>query len=103
MKTYVNIGEMLIRGGELLFKSLFLKDSSTFTATVILSLFSSNVFFDPFLMEGLSHYIHFFRSSPSYTYSSSKPILEYMSYQAFSLTFYEWWWLRLHYSEVFST
>ena len=34
MKTHINIGEMLIRGGELLFKSLFLKDSSTFIATV---------------------------------------------------------------------
>ena len=45
MKTYVNIGEMLVRGDELLFKSLFLKDSSTFIATVILFLFFSTVFF----------------------------------------------------------
>ena len=27
MKPYVNIDEMLVRGGELLFKSLFLKDN----------------------------------------------------------------------------
>ena len=45
MKTHVNIGEMLVRGGELLFKSLFLKDSSMFIATVIFFLFSSTVSF----------------------------------------------------------
>ena len=90
MKTHVNIGEMLVRGGELLFKSLFLKDSSTFTAIVILFLFSSIVFFDSPLTEGLSHYIYLFRSPPSYTCSSSKPILKYMSYQAFSLALCEW-------------
>ena len=74
----MNIGEMLVRGGELLFQTLFLKDSSTFTATIILFLFFSLVFFNPIFMEGLSHYINFFRSSPSYTCSSSKPILEYV-------------------------
>ena len=45
MKTYINVGEMLVRGGELLFKALFLKDSSMFIATVILFLFPSTVFF----------------------------------------------------------
>ena len=59
MKTHVNIGEMLIRGGELLFKSLFLKDSSTFIATVVLILFSPTQFSDPHLTEGLAHYISF--------------------------------------------
>ena len=91
MKTNVNIGEMLVRGGELLFKALFLKDSSKFIVTVILFLFSSTVFYDPPLTEGLSHYIYLFRLSPSYTCSSFKPILKYMSYQAFSLALCERW------------
>ena len=81
---------MLVRRGELLFQSLFIKDGSTFLAKVILSLFFPLVFFVPPLMEGLSHYINFFRSSPSYTCSSSKPILEYVSYQASSLILCEW-------------
>ena len=59
MKTHVNIGEMLIRGDELLFKLLFLKDSSTFIATVVLILFSPTQF-PPQLMEGLARYISFF-------------------------------------------
>ena len=61
MKLHVNIDEMLIRAGELLFKSLFLEDSPTFSATVILFLFSSTVFFDSHLMGGSSHYIVFFQ------------------------------------------
>ena len=81
---------MLVRGGELLFQSLFLKEGLTFTVIVILFLFFSPVFSDPSLMECLSHYIPFLKSSPSYTYLSSKPILEYMSYQASSLAFCEW-------------
>ena len=80
---------MLVQGGELLFQSLFLEDASMFLATVILSLFFPSMFFDPPLMEGLSYYINFFRSSPSYTCSSSKSILECVSYQASSLTLYE--------------
>ena len=61
MKPHVNIDEMLVRGGELLFKSLFLKDSPTFSATVILFLLSSTMFSDPHLMGGSSHYIVFFQ------------------------------------------
>ena len=61
MKPHVNIDEMLVRAGELLFKSLFLEDSPTFIATVILFLFSSTVFSDPHLMGGSSHYIVFFQ------------------------------------------
>ena len=61
MKPHVNIDEMLVRGGELLFKSLFLKDSPTFSVTVILFLLSSTVFTDPHLMGGSSHYIVFFQ------------------------------------------
>ena len=36
MKPLVNIDEMFVRGDELLFKSLFLKDSPMFSATIIL-------------------------------------------------------------------
>ena len=61
MKPHVHIDEMLVRGGELVFKSLFLKDSLTFNATVIPFIFSSTVFSDPHLMGGSSHYIIFFQ------------------------------------------
>ena len=89
MKTHVNIGEMLLRGGELLFKSLFLKDSSTFIATVVIILFSPTQFFRSPPYGGSCTLYIFFRLSPSYTCSSSKPILEYMPYQASSLAFCE--------------
>ena len=46
-------------------------------------------FSNPLLMEGLSHYIEFFKSSPSYICSSSNPALKYVSYQAFSLALCE--------------
>ena len=61
MKPHVNIDEMFVRGDELLFKSLFLKDSPTFSTTVILFLLSSTVFSDPPLMGGSSHYIVLFQ------------------------------------------
>ena len=38
-------------------------------------------------MDGLSHYIEFFKSSLSYICSSSNPALKYVSYQASSLPF----------------
>ena len=62
MKPHVNIDEMFVRGDKLLFKSLFLKDNPTFSATVILFLLSSTVFSDPPLMRGSSHYIVFFQT-----------------------------------------
>ena len=52
---------MFVRGDELLFKSQFLKDSPTFSVTVILFLLSSTMFSDPPLMGGSSHYIVFFQ------------------------------------------
>ena len=61
MKPHVNIDEMLARAGELLFRSLFLEDSPTFSAIVILFLLSSTVFSDPHLIGGSSHYIVFFQ------------------------------------------
>ena len=51
-------------------------------------------FSDPFLMEGLSHYIEFSKSSPSYSCSSSNLTLKYVSYQASFLTLCERQWLR---------
>ena len=61
MEPHVIINEMFVRGDELLFKSLFLKDSPTFSAIVILFLLSSTMFSDPLLMGGSSHYIVFFQ------------------------------------------
>ena len=57
IEPHVKLDEMFVRGDELLFKSLFLKDNTTLNATVTLSLFSCTIFFDPHLMEGLLHYI----------------------------------------------
>ena len=62
MKPHVNIDEMFVRGDKLLFKSLFLKDNPTFSATVIFFLLFSTVFSDPPLMRGSSHYIVFFQT-----------------------------------------
>ena len=50
---------MVVRGEELLFEPLFLKANTTLNATVIFFLFSFTLFFDPYLREGLSHYIGF--------------------------------------------
>ena len=48
---------MVVRGEEVLFEPLFLKANTTLNATVIFFLFSFTLFFDPYLREGLSHYI----------------------------------------------
>ena len=85
--------EIYVRGNCLVIKLLFLKDSSTLCYSSYFSILLHYVFFNPFLMEGLSHYIEFSKSSPSYSCSPSNPALKYVSYQAFSLALYEWWWL----------
>ena len=72
---------MYIQGDSLIIKLLFLKDSSTLCYSSSISLYFS----DPPLMEGLSYYIEFFKSSPLYSYSSSNPAFKYVSYQASSL------------------
>ena len=64
---HVKLDEMVVRGDELLFKSLFLKANTTLSATVISFLFSFTMFFDPLLIRGLLHYIVSFRLSRSYT------------------------------------
>ena len=56
--------------------------------------FYFSLFFRYPLMEGLSHYIEFFKSSSSYSCSSFNPVLKYVSYQAFFLTLCEQQWLR---------
>ena len=77
----------------LIIKLLFLKDSSTLCYSSSLSIFLHR-FSDPPLMECLSHYIEFSKSSPSYSCSSSNPVLKYVSYQASSLALCERQWLR---------
>ena len=81
------------RGDSLIIKLLFLKDNSTLCYSSSLSIFLS-YFFDPHLMEGLSHYIEFSKSSPSYSCSSSNPVLKYVFYQTSSLILCERQWLR---------
>ena len=91
---YVIMDEMYIRGDSLIIKLLFLKDSSTLCYSSSLSIFLL-CFLDPPLMEDLSHYIEFSKSSPSYSCSSSNPALKYVSYQASSLALCERQWLRI--------
>ena len=84
---------MYVRENSLIIKLLFLKDSSTLYYNSSLSIFL-HFFSDPYLMEGLSHYIEFSKSSLSYSCLSSNPALKYVSYQASSLTLCERQWLR---------
>ena len=90
---YVIMDGMYIRRDSLIIKLLFLKDSSTLCYSSSFFIFLHR-FPDPPLMEGLSHYIEFSKSSPSYNCSSSNPALKYVSYQASSLTLCEQQWLR---------
>ena len=53
-----NMNELLVQGGKCLYKSTKQSTSAILIATMFLSLF-----FDPFLMEGLLHYIAPFRPS----------------------------------------
>ena len=85
---YVIMGGICVRGDSLIIKLLFLKDSSILCYSSSLSIFLYR-FFDPSLMEGLSHYIEFSKSSPSYSCSSSNLALKYVSYQAPSLVLCE--------------
>ena len=84
---------MYIRGVNLMIIWLFLEDSSLLCYSNSLSIFL-HYFSDPFFMAGLSHYIEFSKSFPSYSCSSSNPTLKYVSYQASSLALCERQWLR---------
>ena len=85
---------MYVREDGLAIKLLFLKDSSTLCYSSSFSTLLHYVFSDPLLMEGLSHYIEFSKSSPLYSCSPSNPALNYVSYQAPSLVLCERQWLR---------
>ena len=74
-------------------KLLFLEDSLSLCYNNSLSI-PLHYFFDPSLMEGLSHYIEFSKLSSLYSCSSSNPALKYVSYQASSLVLCERQWLR---------
>ena len=84
---------MYVRGDSLIIKLLFLEYSSSLCYSSSLSIFLP-CFSNPPLMEGLSHYIEFSKSSPSYNCSLSNPALKYMSYQASSLALCKRQWLR---------
>ena len=84
---------MYVREDSLIIKLLFLKDSSTLCYNSSLSIFLHR-FSDLHLMEDLSHYIEFSKSSSSYNCSSSNPALKYVSYQASSLALCKRQWLR---------
>ena len=84
---------MYVRGDSLIIKLLFLKDSSTLCYSSSLSILL-RCFSPPLLMEGLSHYIEFSKSSLSYSCSSSNSALKYVSYQVSSLALCKRQWLR---------
>ena len=84
---------MYVQGVSLMIKWLILEDSSLLCYSNFLFIFL-HYFFDPSLMEGLSHYIEFSKPFPSYTCSSSNPALKYVSYQVSSLALCERQWLR---------
>ena len=90
---YVIMDGMYVQGDSLIIKLLFLKDSSTLYYSSSLSIFLP-CFSDRYLMEGLSHYIEFFRLSLSYSCSSSNSALKYVFYQASFLALCERQWLR---------
>ena len=90
---YAIMDGMYVRRDSLIIKLLFLKDSLTLCYSSSLSLLL-HCFFDPLLMEGLSHNIEFSKSSLSYSCSSSNPALKYVSYQVSSLALCERQWLR---------
>ena len=69
-------------------KWLFIEDSSLLCYNGFLSLFL-HYFFDPSLIEGLSHYIKFSKPFTSYTCLSSNLALKYVSYHASSLALCE--------------
>ena len=70
---------MYVRGVGFMIKQLFLETCSLLCYSNSLSTFL-HYFSDPYLMEGLSHYIESSKPLPLYTYSSSNPILKYVSY-----------------------
>ena len=70
-----------VRGVGFMIKWLFLEDCSLLCYSNSLSTFF-HYFSDPYLTEGLSHYIESSKPFPSYTCSSSNFALKYVSYRA---------------------
>ena len=56
-KTQIKLDELNVRGGELLFEQLILRDNTTLSATMILFVSFLSLFSDPPFLGGLSHYI----------------------------------------------
>ena len=78
-KGSVIMDEMYVREVGFMIKQLFLETCLLLCYNNSLSTFL-HYFSDPYLMEGLSHYIESSKPLPSYTCSSSNPILKYVSY-----------------------
>ena len=85
---------MYVQGVGFMIKQLFLEDCSLLCYSNSLSPFL-HYFSNPYLTEGLPHYIESSKSFPSYTCSSSNPVLKYVSYRASSLALCEWQWLKI--------
>ena len=85
---------MYVWGVSLMVKLLFLEVSSSPCYSNSLPIFLCS-FSDPYLMEGLSHYIEFSKPFPSYTCSSFNPALKFVSYRASSLALCERYWLKI--------
>ena len=82
----IELNEIVVRGGQLSYKSIKHVESVILIATVFFL-----YFLDPHLMENLLHYIAPFGPSWSYTCWSSESLLKYLSHQTPSLTFCELW------------
>ena len=63
-KTQIKLDELNVRGGELLFEQLILRDNTTLSATMILFVSFLSLFSDPSFLGGLSHYIVSFYTIP---------------------------------------
>ena len=56
-KTQIELDELNVREGELIFEQLILRANTTLSATMILFLYFLPLFSDPSFLGGLSHYI----------------------------------------------
>ena len=81
-----NLNEFTVRGGKSPYKSI-----KPITSIILMATLFCFSFSDPLLMEGLLHYKAPFESSLSYICWPFEPLLEYLSHQTPSLTFYELW------------
>ena len=80
----IDLNQFTIRGGKSSYKS-----TKPYTNIILMAIVFSLYFSDPSLMKGLLHYIALFEPSWSYTYWSSEPLFEYLSYQTPSWAFCE--------------